>query len=117
MPGTKSKQPYRVMDRVPIPDWHSVHCMGIAMMPSRLVKLLTGDMRSLHDGVLFQEERLLKEKDPTYLVFSVKVPEIDALGFVTKDSGDVILVRFNDIFNMYHMYPLNPSIEIGRAHV
>ena len=43
-------------------------------------------------------------------VFFAKVPKIDALGFVTKDSGDVILVRFNDIFIMYHMYPLNPSI-------
>ena len=67
-------------------------------------------MRILHDGVLFQEERLLKEKDPTYPVFSAKVPEIDALGFVTKDSEDVLLLRFNDIFNIYHMYALHPSI-------
>ena len=87
--GTKSKPPHRVMDRAPIPDWHSVHHMGKAMMPSRLVKLFTGDMRSLHDGVLYQDERLLKEKDPTYPVFFAKVPEIDALGFITKDSRDM----------------------------
>ena len=110
VPGTKSKPPHRVMDRLPIIDWHSVHHMGKAMMLPRLVNLLTGDMRSLHEGVLYNEERLLKEEDPTYPVFHAKVPEIDGLGFVTKDSEDVIVLRFNDIFNMYHMYALHPSI-------
>ena len=101
VPGTKSKPPHRVMDRLPILDWHSVHHMGKAMMPPRLVKLLTGDMGSLHEGVLFHENRLLKEENPTYPVFHAKVPEIDGLGFITRDSGNVILLRF----------------EIGRAHV
>ena len=42
--------------------------MGKAMMPPMLVDLLTGDMMSLHEGVLYHEERLLKEENPTYPV-------------------------------------------------
>ena len=73
--GTKSKPAHRAMDRVVIHNWHSIHQLGKPMLPERLAKMLTGDMLSLHDGVLFMEERLLRQGDPTYPVFITKVPD------------------------------------------
>ena len=75
--GTKSKPAHGVMDRVVIHNWHSIHELGKPMLPERLAKMLMGDMLSLHDGVLFMEQRLLQEDDPTYPVVIAKVPDAD----------------------------------------
>ena len=110
MAGTKSKPAHRVMDRVVIHNWHSIHQLGQPMLPERLAKLLTGDMRSLHDGILFMEKRLLQERDPTYPVIIAKVPDVERFGFVTTGVAAEIFLRFDDIFRMFHMQPLHPSI-------
>ena len=56
------------------------------------------------------EGRLLQEDDPTYPVFITKVPDLQQFGFVTTGSADVIFVRFDDNFRMFHMHVLHPSI-------
>lgn len=108
VPGTKSNPPHRVQDKVPILNWHTVHHLAKPMLPPNYVELLTGPMRSLHDGVLFLEQQLLNDKHPSYPLFTVKVPE--KVGFVTEDHGDLFHIRFNDVFDMYHMNALHPSI-------
>ena len=108
--GTKSKPAHRAMDRVVIHNWHSIHQLGKPMLPERLLEMLTGDMLSLHDGVLFMEERLLQHDDPTYPVFIAKVPDAEQFSFVTTGVAGEIFVRFDDIFRMYHMHALHPSI-------
>ena len=80
------------------------------MLPERLVKMLSSDMRSLHDGVLFMEGRLLQEDEPTYPVLMAKVPDSEQCAFVTTGSADVIFLRFDDIFRMFHMHALHPSM-------
>ena len=59
----------------------------------------------MHDGVLTIERRLLLEKDPSHPVFVVKVPP--GLGFVDNAPADLFFLRFDDIFNMFHLYPLH----------
>ena len=54
--------------------------------------------------------RLLQDNNPTYPVFLAKVPDAERFGFVTTNSADVLIMRFDDIFRMYHMQPLHPSI-------
>ena len=80
------------------------------MLSERLINMLSGDMRSLHDGIIFMEGRLLQEDDPTYPVFIAKVPNAEEFGFVTTGVAGEIFVRFDDIFRVYHMHALHPSI-------
>jgi hypothetical protein len=47
-------------------------------------------------------------KDPAYPIFTVKVPE--GLGFVEEHPTDVLFLRFDDIFNMFHMKRLHPTM-------
>ena len=107
--GTKSKpQTGRVLDRIPITDWHQIHELGKPILPKRLVSLLSGDMRSVHDGILHMEGMLLKEENPTLPVLVAKVPS--TAGFVTQGNANKIIVRFDDIFRMFHMQSLHSSI-------
>ena len=107
--GTKSKPPaQRVLDRIPIHDWHQIHELGKPMLPPRLASLLTGDMLSVHDGVQYMETMLLKEKYPALPVLVAKVPS--TVGFVTEGNASKIIVRFDDIFRMFHMKSLHSSI-------
>ena len=59
----------------------------------------------MHDGVLTIERRLLSEKDPSHPVFVVKVPP--GLGFIDNAPADLFFLRFDDIFNMFHLYALH----------
>uniref|UniRef100_A0ACD5YPA0 Uncharacterized protein n=1 Tax=Avena sativa TaxID=4498 RepID=A0ACD5YPA0_AVESA len=75
------------------------------MLPKNLRKLASSELQSVHDGVLTIERRLLSEKDPSHLVFVVKVPP--GLGFIDNAPADLFFLRFDDIFNMFHLYPLH----------
>lgn len=84
------------------------HVMGEPIFKDpELLSALTGDMRSLHDGVLFCEERRLNSKDTSYNVHIAAVP--DNLGFVKKVCADKIVLRFSDIFDLFHLNPLHIS--------
>ena len=75
------------------------------MLPAAMLDAATGPMCSLHDSVLTIERRRLREKDLAYPVFTAKVPE--EKGFVACDIGRVIFLRFDDIFAMFHLFPLH----------
>ena len=94
----------RVQDRIPT-DARPYHISGQPILPPDVLKRVTGDLRSLHDAVLSTEKRLLSMQDPPYPLFAVKVPH--GLGFVEKSPGDVFFLRFDDIYNMFHMKGLH----------
>ena len=73
---------------------------GVPILPDNRLPLVSGEMRSLHESVLRRELELLKMKDPAYSVFAAKVP-VD-WGFCDKPPADVMFLRFDDIFNMFH---------------
>ena len=82
-----------------------IHVAVEPMLPKNLRKLASSELQSVHDGVLTIERRLLSEKDPSHPVFVVKVPP--GLGFVDNAPADLFFLRFDDIFNMFHLYPLH----------
>jgi hypothetical protein len=50
------------------------------MLPEHVVSKLTGDMRSVHETVIYMEQELLKMKSPSCLLHVAKVPT--SMGFV-----------------------------------
>jgi hypothetical protein len=104
-PDSSSQIP--VPDVVPRIKWHASHWLGRPMLPPDLVEKLKGDLRSLHADVLYREECLLKDPSPGYPLFHAKVPK--GFGFVDSFPGDVMLLRFDDLFKMYHLQRLYPT--------
>ena len=107
----------RALERIPI-KWRDIHWLGEPILPPHVVQNMTGDMRSLHDGVLQLEKDLLRMKSPTYPVFVVKVPK--GMGFLDKSPAEVFFIRFDDIFNMFHLKRLHPTlvrlVALSMAH-
>src|ERR1041385_5793959 len=89
-------------------NWHEIHELGKPMLPPKLLEIVTSDMRNLHNAILYVETNLAKDDNPTYPLYIGKVPE--GLGFVDKYPGDLFFLRFNDIFDMFHMNALHPSM-------
>jgi hypothetical protein len=102
------RKPIRVQDKVPIINWHEIHELGKPMLPPKLLEIVTSDMRNLHNAILYVETNLAKDDNPTYPLYIGKVPE--GLGFVDKYPGDLFFLRFNEIFDMFHMNALHPSM-------
>ena len=75
-----------------------VHVAGTPMMNDQLLAVTTTYMRSLHHSCRYIEDRRIQDKDESYLVFPVKVPDVP--GFVTDNPGDIFYVRHTDIFDM-----------------
>ena len=85
------------------------HIPGEPILPSAMLKSLPANLSSLHDAVLTKEKDLLKSRnDPNYPVFSIKVPT--DLGFVDTFPADVFFLRFDHIFDMFHMKTLDASL-------
>ena len=78
------------------------------MLPPRIVQIMTGDMRSVHDGVLQMEKELLKSSSPSYPLFMVRVPL--GVGFVDKYPAELFFLRFDDIFNVFNLRRLDPTL-------
>ena len=46
--------------------------------------------------------------DPTYPLFVAKVPK--GMGVVKESPADLIFLRFDDIFNMFHLKRFHPTL-------
>lgn len=95
----------RVRDRVPIRNAPLVHIAGQPMLPPDALSATTGDFRRLHDHVLSTEKSLLRSNDPGYPLYAVKVPK--GWGFYDETPADMFFLRFDYIFEMYHMRRLD----------
>jgi hypothetical protein len=79
-------------------------------------------MHNLHSNILYSEQTLLKEKDPSYPVFVVNVPE-DA-DFVHEEPAGLFFIAYEDVFNLFHLrrldynlvrlYAINLQLKIKR---
>ena len=80
-------------------------------------------MLSLQQSICTLEGLLLKDKNPSYPVFSVKVPK-ELVDFVQEDPADVFFIAYEDIFNLFHsrrldynlvrLYALSVAMKIRR---
>ncbi|KAK1627406.1 hypothetical protein QYE76_001721 [Lolium multiflorum] len=83
---------------------------------------LAGDMLPLQDSIQVLENILLKDKDPNYPVFAVRVPR--DVGFVTDAPADIFFIAYEDIFKLFHsrrldynlvrLFALNLAMKIKR---
>src|SRR4051812_42371321 len=134
----KRKRPNRNKDKAasqppPIRFWDDVvpprqdgltrvHKAGQPILPSELRHLASGAMMSLHEGIPTLEGLLLKDNNPNYPVFTIKVPE--DMGFVTDAPADVYFIAYEDIFKLFHsrrldynlvrLFALNMAMKVKR---
>ena len=62
-----------------------VHVAGTPMICEPMLSVATPHMRSVHHACYDIEKRHIRDKDESYLVFKVKVPDVP--GFVTDFPG------------------------------
>ncbi|KAK1607141.1 hypothetical protein QYE76_030814 [Lolium multiflorum] len=99
-----------------------MHEAGKPILGPELQHLASGDMLPLQDSILVLESILLKDKDPNYPVFTVKVPR--DVGFVTDAPADIFFIAYEDIFKLFHsrrldynlvrLFALNLAMKIKR---
>ena len=100
--------PLHVQDGPPISkDTLPVHVMGQLMLTEEYLNAASGDVRSLHDTILYLETSRIQTSNPKYPVFIAKVPK--GLGFIESTSADMMVLRFSDIFDLFHVNALHHS--------
>ena len=57
---------------------------------------------------MYIEESRIRDRDESYNVFKVKVPEVP--GFVTDVPGDIFYVRHSDIFDLLQGIRLHDTL-------
>ena len=85
-----------------------IHVAGRAMLPKDMLDLATSDMQSVHHSIMALEKMFLREENPSYPVFMAKVPL--NMGFINTIPEDMIILRFLEIFNLYHLKRLYNSL-------
>jgi len=63
---------------------------------------------SLHETVRYIEQQLLKDKNPSYPLFTVRVPT--NCGFVTTTLSELFFITYEDIFKLFHMLWLDRNV-------
>ncbi|KAK1662833.1 hypothetical protein QYE76_050992 [Lolium multiflorum] len=112
--GASSSQPapkrIRADDMVPpTPDGlPRCHEAGKPILSKDMEHLASGLMLPLQHTIHYLEGTLLKEKDPNYPVFSVKVPQDP--NFVHEYPADIFFIAFEDVFNLFHSKRLDYNL-------
>jgi hypothetical protein len=79
---------------------------------------MMGDMKDVHDTILYLEDEPLKARNLGYLVHVVKVP-ID-MGFMDKYPGDLFFIRFEEILTVFHLLRMDKNlahlVSLSMAH-
>jgi hypothetical protein len=77
-----------------------IHEAGKPIMTDEQVANMSGAMLNLMHGILFLEEGLLKETNPSYPVFMVKVPA--DVGLVDDHPADIFFISYEDVFKLFN---------------
>jgi hypothetical protein len=85
-----------------------MHIAGQPMLTKEMLANAGGAIVNLHDIIQYLEERLLKEKNPGYPVYTIKVPK--GHGFVDRAPADIFFVRYKDIYNLLHSNRLDYNL-------
>jgi hypothetical protein len=85
-----------------------MHIAGQPMLTKEMLANAGRAIVKLHDNIQYLEERLLKEKNPGYPVYTNKVPE--GHGFVDRAPADIFFVRYEDIYNLLHSKRLDYNL-------
>jgi hypothetical protein len=99
-----------------------IHEAGKSIMTDEQVANASGAMVNLMHSILFLEEGLLKERNPSYPAFMVKVPA--DVSFVDDHPADIFFISYEDVFklfnakrldyNLVHLYALQRAMKVNR---
>ena len=95
----------RLQDHIDIPDADKWHIHGQPILPATALRARFGNRRRLHDDVLRVEKGLIASKDPGYPLYVVNVPR--QMSYVDSFPANKFFLRFNYIFDMFHMKKLD----------
>ena len=65
----------QVQDRIDIPGADKCHIPGQPTLPATVLRARFGDLKRLHDDVLWVEKGIIASKDPGYPIYMVNVPQ------------------------------------------
>jgi hypothetical protein len=85
-----------------------MHIAGQPMLTKEMLANAGGAIVNLHDIIQFLEEHLLKENNPGYPVYTIKVSE--GHGFVDRSPAEIFFVRYKDIYNLLHSNRLDYNL-------
>jgi hypothetical protein len=85
-----------------------IHEAGKPIMTEEQVTNASGPMVNLMHGILFLEERLRKETNPSYPVFTVKV--LADVGFVDDHPADIFFISYEDVFKLFNAKRLDYNL-------
>jgi hypothetical protein len=99
-----------------------IHEAGKPIMTEEQVAHASGAMVSLMHGILFLEEGLLKETNPSYPVFTMKV--LADVGFIDDHLADIFFISYENVFklfnakrldyNLVRLYVLQRAMKVNR---
>ena len=78
-----------------------VHQAGQPILPPKLLHLAEGCMLALQEAILKLEGKLLKDENPNYPMFTVKVPK-DLVDFIDESPADLFFISYEDVFKLFH---------------
>jgi hypothetical protein len=78
-------------------------------MTDEQVANASGAIVNLMHGILFLEEGLLKETNPSYPVFTVKVPA--DVGFDDDLPADIFFISYEDVFKLFNAKRLDYNLD------
>jgi len=85
-----------------------LHEAGKQILSDDLIKHASGPMLHMMHSIMFLEEGLLKEANPSYPVFTVKVPT--GMGFVDNHPADIFFISYEDIFKLFNAKRLDYNL-------
>jgi hypothetical protein len=85
-----------------------IHEAGKPIMSDELVANASRAMENLMHGIMFLEEGLLKETNPSYPVFTAKVPA--DVGFIDDHPADIFFISYEDVFNLFNAKRLDYNL-------
>jgi hypothetical protein len=90
------------------PHDFTAHIAGQPMLIKGMLANAGDAIVNLHESIQYLEEHLLKEKNPRYPVYRIKVPE--GHGFIDRAPADIFFVRYEDIYNVLHSKRLDYNL-------
>jgi hypothetical protein len=99
-----------------------IHKARKPIMSDEQVANASGAMVNLMHGIMFLEEGLLKETNPSYPIFTAKVPT--DVGFIDDHPADIFFISYEDVFKLFNakrldynvvrLYALQRAMKVNR---
>ena len=95
-----------MVDRIPVEGAKRFHVAGEPILPAKALEhILNNDLKRLHEDVLASEKSLLTVAKLGYPLYAAQVS--GGKLYVERWPTDKFILRFDYIYDMFHMTKLN----------